>query len=1044
MNNDITDLLAKYGAGPINYTVGTSQYTAAPPPPKQPSGIGAFMGNLGQSAIGVGKALGSAAYHSVIDPGVNMANKVINPLLTANTSINSINQQSAQLDQQVKQLQANRANMSKAQFGARMKALGSAYDQLSKDSGNIKGVSGIEQAKDFGAVAGQIATVASPLAAEGAGMLEGIPGAARAAKVVDETLAAGKAGYGLPGKLVRDALVTQPTVQAGAQVAQDVQNKNYVGAAGQVAVLAAPAASIKVLKAAAPVVRDLFAADRGFVNTLQFKDGTVQDVLGALQSAAAKGDKSAANKYQKLANQAKVAFDHMQAEGRTPAQIAAYQAAHANPTEGMTVEEFLKQNSDLATASKKFQNMAKRGLLAVTDSGKPVPATKYELVGAGKFDQGVKNDLIQRLSAAPTATDRQAIIAADSQAGKDYTRNANVLHAVQAAASHDDPAAMAAEIKGITGTRALSPVMPGAPETTAATAKKIAGADNGYIPIIKPKGSAGFNAASQIGDEILQAKRGVLAPVTEGLRKIGLSPEATDTAAVQRTIKTNFQNELQKANPQLAQSSDQIYQALFDEANNTRAVNDPRLLRARESILGGKATITNALEKLRLDDAGINIKDAAGQVRKALDTAYFKVPTELQGLGSKVTSAAIKYVPGERGLLKAQSYGRFALNPFFAGKVAMKSGYLGLLESNGGRVAGPVQSDVARYVAGKTVHGVTSDTAMGLAEDVLGGMQGANASSGMVGDIQRNIAGNIVQNILAKNKATMADLATNPALKAQVDHAAQVIYGYPKGGFLASNLAKSLNVAVFPARFEAKVLGATAQALAKQPPIVQGLVVNGAIKAQNWLQSDQGKQWQSNNAELYGAAKYFTPFDSISKVIGIVSGNKDGTTIKDLGAIGGLPFGFITEVLSHQGVNLGPLQSSPGYNPKTQQAYTEQIPQTAKARIYQGLSDIIGQMFSYPGAVLGLPSKSDAVKSAINFGTAGTITKDSKDFKTVGGGSSAPAKSTGVPIRGTAPGQKLFTAPDNTKPIRLSVPPGTIKPRSTRIKTVPKNLLIQR
>jgi hypothetical protein len=52
----------------------------------------------------------------------------------------------------------------------------------------------------------------------------------------------------------------------------------------------------------------------------------------------------------------------------------------------------------------------------------------------------------------------------------------------------------------------------------------------------------------------------------------------------------------------------------------------------------------------------------------------------------------------------------------------------------------------------------------------------------------------------------------------QIADALRVIVQYPRQGVLASPLARTLNIAFFPMRYNAKVTIMTANILAKQPP----------------------------------------------------------------------------------------------------------------------------------------------------------------------------------------------------------------------------------
>jgi hypothetical protein len=216
--------------------------------------------------------------------------------------------------------------------------------------------------------------------------------------------------------------------------------------------------------------------------------------------------------------------------------------------------------------------------------------------------------------------------------------------------------------------------------------------------------------------------------------------------------------------------------------------------------------------------------------------------------------------------------------------------------------------------------------------------------------------GTTVQDILKG-----ADGEPHP-LKGEFDHLMQMIVGYPKGDHaLNTNLAKSLNVLVFPSRFELKVASATAHYFMAQPKVVQLAMVNNVLKANAWAGSPEGQKWQKDNADLMGLLNYFSPTHSIDAVVNFAkSGN-----IADLGQVGGMPFGVITTILKNQGIALPTQLTGTDTNPATGEAYVQKLPTTTKARIQQGVTDLVGQMFSYPGATVGLPSKTATIQKYV-------------------------------------------------------------------------------
>lgn len=941
--------------------------------------------NLLHSVAKIPGAVVSGAANSLFAAPTRLGHD-LEGIMAGKQQVASIDASRKQLDDLTNALHQRYASgkVTKEQFDNGLKNITKQQLQLSDQASKLSKTyrKPTEALKDVASTTATVATLAAPLLK--APELEGVAGkvASGAAKElkVGETLA-GQDGFGgavsLGGKVARNALVTQPAINTGVQIAHDVKTKNIKDLGLQAALFVGIPVASKLASEVAPVLKNLFSAEHSFMTELKFKDGTIADAIAA---AKTEGEK------RKLINQAKVAIDHYKAEGRTPGDIARYESV---PTEEQTAADFLQRQEHLAKATGKFQKAAAQGDLSIDKLGTPVPKELQGLVGAGRFDQSEKADLVGRLTTAPNYRARLDILEKDFKAKKDYTQNQNVFTAVQKAIESDDPKQIEAAIRQVNGTRALS-------------GAKIA-VKSGYIPIVKPKGSAGFNTAKNVSDDILNARRGALAPVTEAARKIGISPEHSDTDRVVGAVKSEFKKQLA---PELQNKHAAIYNALVMAGRDTKGVTDPRLLKL--------SVYAKVLEQ---DGIGIS-PSKAREVRNALTAAYTKVPASVQSLGNKVISGAIQHIPGERQYLKAQSYGRFAINPFFATKVAIKSAYLGTLESNGGMVMGPVDKEVQGFLRNNSKNNLG-----GIAEDLVGGPAG-QLKPGTVGRIQENIAGNITQNILKKEGKTVADIAKDPVLKQNIDHAVEIIYGYPKNSVLSSNLAKSLNVVLFPSRFEAKVLGATAKYLIDQPPITRGVLLNGMVKATQFSNSPEGEKWKQDNSELYGLAKYFSPLDTLDKVMGTLTGSHEAS-VKDLGSLGGLPFGIFVQILQGQGVI--PPQQSPGKNPKTGEEYPRNIPETTKARASQLLNDVISSSYSYPGATAGLPSKNSLTNAAIKFGTGGVIDSDKLrgDFKSVGG--TTTAKKLPAPV---AP--RTYKLANTSTPIARQPLPGKLKTKKAK------------
>jgi hypothetical protein len=230
-------------------------------------------------------------------------------------------------------------------------------------------------------------------------------------------------------------------------------------------------------------------------------------------------------------------------------------------------------------------------------------------------------------------------------------------------------------------------------------------------------------------------------------------------------------------------------------------------------------------------------------------------------------------------------------------------------------------------------------------------------------------------NLLKTQKRDLAGLALDIAEKKGItveqmvrDHpeelgdALRVIVQYPSKGILNSPLARTLNLAFFPMRYNLKVAGLVAKEVSKLPPTVQTAFIHSMFKMSDWMKSPEGIQWQSDNADAIQVFSYFTPIQNVESVLNLLHGKPD--SVGSLGLLGGLPFGFISQILDAEGViHL----NTPYVDPKTGTVLPDHIPQTTKARAAVALQGLINTMFSYPGRILGLPGKSQFIRNEVNM-----------------------------------------------------------------------------
>jgi hypothetical protein len=246
-------------------------------------------------------------------------------------------------------------------------------------------------------------------------------------------------------------------------------------------------------------------------------------------------------------------------------------------------------------------------------------------------------------------------------------------------------------------------------------------------------------------------------------------------------------------------------------------------------------------------------------------------------------------------------------------------------------------------------------------------------TTGYTGEATQDLTlGRINANLLKTQKRDLAGLALDISEKRGIslqemvqDHpdeladALRVIVQYPTKGLLNSPLARTLNIAFFPMRYNLKVAGLVAGEVAKLPPTIQTAFIHSMFKTSDWLKSPEGIQWQSDNSDAIQLFSYFSIYNNVQSVLNRLHGRP--SSVADMGLLGGLPFGFISQMLDSEGlINL----NTPYVNPKTGEIMPEYIPQTTRARAATAAESLINTMFTYPGRIIGLPGKGQEIRKA--------------------------------------------------------------------------------
>jgi hypothetical protein len=404
--------------------------------------------------------------------------------------------------------------------------------------------------------------------------------------------------------------------------------------------------------------------------------------------------------------------------------------------------------------------------------------------------------------------------------------------------------------------------------------------------------------------------------------------------------------------------------------------------------------MNNRQIKEALSNASIQItNEQATAIRKAVIQAHLSVPLQTMGLADRLVAGAYKNVPFYKLYAKAQGAFRYTYNPFFnvqeqvetellgqaitPGKQPYIAGISALLPGGKAKLDSVVkQLETAGFFNNSAI--VSNDINKSLlatrfgegAQDVYLGRVSAHITSGQ----KRSIAG-AVSKIADRMGMTVEDaLATNGAV---IEDIIRPIVQYPTHGALNSNLAKALNIAVFPSRYNMKVASVAVKALAQATPAVQALTINKLWEMENWLKQPEGIAWQQQHNAAIQFFKWLTPVGNIQWVfdtLGAPFGHSNTSSIGDLGVIGGLPFGVISQILQDQGIIT---LNTPYVNPKDGTIFSKKIPESMRAKVAMAFMDLLGSTFTYPGATiglnqLGLPSKSQLLKNAAGAVSLGT------------------------------------------------------------------------
>ena len=1005
------------GQNVLSGQINTSYQTQNTPTAPKPS----FLSSVGSGIGSVASMAGSGAIHALTDLGQHALNFV-----QGEGRDLGFNNQKA-LDAHTKQLDAAnqaalnsyKATGNKAAYLASLKQLQAGYSGISAAAKAIPYTTA-EATKDYVPLATTALSVAAPFikpiaiaadAAEGGGALAaGAKAAGAASRGLNSATAAGSAnisGLGgaarLAGTITKNVVLNNAATQPATTAVGDLSRGNIKGAAGNIALLTTPLGIAGIAKAA-PIMGERLATamygKQGFFDAVAKAGGP--DMLAHLDSLAPTARKQLTGLLRQVQQ---YNLDQFKGNAKNAGQYFVQSLiADGRDLSNMDAKTLAGELKTWVTANKTANRAYNDGMMLHDPiSGNPVELKPGQRIIAARFDNKVYGPLKEQFAAAGTPEGRQAIIDAQRRLGANWTKNPNLLSRVTTAVKGDD---WEKQFGNITRTRStfIAPTK----NMTAAERAVFKGGDKyqmpaGYHAAIADNARADFRDVKDTAELDRGVAPGkVLGKVGNTLTRAGLSTEAPIQGQQNALLKAAFARHL--AAQGVEGDSNKILSAL--RGVDKRGAADPRFLTKTdiESALVGTAT-----------------KADAGKVLKAIRNAYADLPASVVGAGGKAVNKTIQKVPAMATYLRLEQAGRYdsgLLSIGFRIKQFVKGNLVAAAE---GRKIGV--NPTGDEVAALKEHGLMSMSHAGGDQGIIAGNSGQGTK--LLPPEQRTIIGGLAASIARAHGTTVDQiLAAKGPLADKLKESVDLVHGYGSGSYLNSPMAKTLNVLIFPSRFDTKIAIEASKAVSKMPAVHQAALAAGIANTVGFLGSPKGKQWQKDNATAIGLIQAFSPLQTIQNVYNFTN---RGGHIGDLGQVGGLPIGVLSTILQHQGLGLGKLGPSQGINPATDTPYAMAVPTTEKARVQTALTDLIGSMYSYPGRTAGLSAKT-AVTQTVIPGLKPAV--GSTQYR-LNDGTVAPS----LPKPGAKPAQRLNTTPQPTgRLVAPKIAPAKITARKTRAK----------
>lgn len=472
--------------------------------------------------------------------------------------------------------------------------------------------------------------------------------------------------------------------------------------------------------------------------------------------------------------------------------------------------------------------------------------------------------------------------------------------------------------------------------------------------------------------DVATSSQANMAAIAGALEKSGLSPKAANTVA-NRALSESVVAHLDdlglgrelgltnKLGDDMAGGGQAIIHRLQNYIENQKPSKIGNLLTGGTAQNSAVTDIRQLTKGELVEALGIS-NTQAKMVKDAVIDAYASVPMSLRGLGDHIVDKAYQLNPFQGAYSRTQSALRYTYNPFFKTQEAVETNILSGIQ--GGNRFKTLKNNNFMW-----------NKSMNELDDTIGTLDRSGFfSSSLPGEAaQDQVLGRISANITRGQKRDLAGLALDMAESrgitvqqlaerhtSEMEDALRTVVQYGRKGVLASPLARTMNLAFFPSRYNAKVTLLAAKVLAKQPPNIQLATIHGLFKMKDWLKSDEGISWQSAHADAIQVFSWATPINSVKAVLNTLSHKPD--SISDVGMLGGLPFGVISQMLDSQGIIS---LNTPYVNPKTGDVFPDYIPKTTQARASVAIQDLLNSMFTFPGRILGLPGKKASLQDAV-------------------------------------------------------------------------------